>query len=175
MKSSLKFILLEPKLYDIYITIGIRSYNQYYRHLWPNGDTTTYIENSFTKEVLANEELNTNTELYLLEKDGDYVGLLKLETNKSIANFNEKEALYLDKIYILQEFTGTGIGKATLDFVEARAREFSKKAIFLASMQRGAALPFYLANKFIIIDTTKVPFNNVIEKEKPMYILLKEV
>jgi GNAT superfamily N-acetyltransferase len=175
MTSSLNFILLEPNLHDIYIAIGTKAYNQHYRHLWPNGNTTTYIENSFTKEVLANEELDLNTELYLLEKDGDYIGLLKLVINKSIGDFNDTDALYLDKIYILQEYTGMGIGKVSLNFIEERAKRFSKKVIFLASMQNGPALPFYLANKFTIIDTTEVPFKNVIEKEKPMYILLKEV
>jgi GNAT superfamily N-acetyltransferase len=175
MKSTIKFEPLVPLLYDDYIKIGTTAYNQHYRHLWPYGDTSTYIENSFTKEVLLKEEKDENTALYLLKMKDDYVGILKITLDMAIAKLNKSEALYLDKIYIQNEFTGLGIGRETLKFIEIKARELSKKAIFLGAMQNGPALSFYLANNFSIIDTTKVPFKNVIEKEKPMFILLKKV
>ena len=105
----------------------------------------------------------------------DYVGILKITLDMAIAKLNKSEALYLDKIYIQKEFTGLGIGRETLKFIETKARKLSKKAIFLGAMQNGLALSFYLANNFSIIDTSKVPFENVIEEEKPMYILLKEI
>lgn len=175
MKNNVQFEQLIPSLYNNYITIGTKAYNQHYRHLWPNGDTSTYIQNSFTKEVLLKEEQDKNTALYLLKLDGIYVGLLKINLDMAVAELSKSQALYLDKIYILKEFTGLGIGRETLKFVENKAKELSKKAIFLGSMQNGPALPFYLGNNFSIIDTTKVPFENVIEEEKPMFVLLKKI
>ncbi|WP_339838279.1 GNAT family N-acetyltransferase [uncultured Maribacter sp.] len=175
MKNNVQFEQLIPSLYNNYITIGTKAYNQHYRHLWPNGDTSTYIQNSFTKEVLLKEEQDKNTVLYLLKLDGIYVGLLKINLDMAVAELSKSQALYLDKIYILKEFTGLGIGRETLKFIENKAKELSKKAIFLESMQNGPALPFYLANNFSIINTTKVPFENVIEEEKPMFVLLKKI
>ncbi len=175
MKSTITFEPLVPSLYHHYINIGTTAYNQNYRHLWPNGDTSTYIQNSFTKEILLKEEQDKNTALYLLKMKDDYVGILKITLDMAIAKLNKLEALYLDKIYIQKEYTGMGIGRETLKFIETKARELSKKAIFLGSMQNGHALSFYLANNFSIIDTSKVPFENVLEEEKPMYILLKEI
>ncbi len=175
MNSTIKFEPLVPSHYQDYITIGTTAYNQHYRHLWPNGDTSTYIQNSFTKDVLLREEKDENTALYLLKVKDDYVGILKITFDMAIAKYNKSEALYLDKIYIQKEYTGLGIGRETLKFIETKAIELSKKAIFLGAMQNGPALSFYLANNFSIIETSKVPFENVIEKEKPMFILLKEI
>lgn len=175
MKSTITFEPLVASRYNDYIIIGTKAYNQHYRHLWPNGDTSTYIQNSFTKEILLKEEQDENTALYLLKMENIYVGILKITLDMAIAKLNKSEALYLDKIYIQKEFTGLGIGRETLKFIETKARKLSKKAIFLGAMQNGLALSFYLANNFSIIDTSKVPFENVIEEEKPMYILLKEI
>lgn len=175
MKEDVQFEPLEPDFYNTYIEIGTRAYNQHYRHLWPNGDTTTYIQNSFTHEVLLQEEQNLDTALYLIKSGRAFVGILKITLHKEIQEYRNHQALYLDKIYILKEFSGKGIGKECLQFVENIATNLSKKVVFLESMQKGKALPFYLANKFSIVDNTKVPFENVIEEEKPMYLLMKKI
>jgi len=175
MTQNVHYEPLVPKLYTTYITIGTKAYNQHYKHLWPNGDTATYIQNSFTKEVLSKEEEDTNTELYLIKLKTEYVGILKISLHKELNEYSKKESLFLDKIYILKEFSGKGIGSKSLQFVEDKAKELFKKAIFLEAMQKGLALSFYLANNFTIVGTTKVPFNNVIEEEKPMYLLLKKI
>lgn len=162
-------------LYHDYITVGTIAYNQYYRHLWPEGNTATYIQNSFTKEVLIKEEGDENSELFVITLEERIVGILKLSYEKALANYRNNETLFLDKIYIKKEYSGKGIGKAALNFIATKAKNKLKKVVFLEAMQKGMALPFYVANGFSIIGTTQVPFNNVIEEEKPMYILLKEI
>lgn len=175
MKQQIIFEPLTPSLYQQYIDIGTNAYNQHYRHLWPNGDTSTYIHNSFTQKILLQEEQDNNTSLFLIKINKSYAGILKFTHNKVIGEFDKTESLYIDKIYIQKEFARMGIGRKTIEFIIKNARQLSKKVIYLESMQKGPALLFYLANDFSIIDTTKVPFENVIEEEKPMYILLKEL
>lgn len=173
--DSLKFVELAPDLYQTYIQIGTRAYNQHYRHLWPNGDSSTYIQHSFTKQVLDKEELDTNTQLYLIQLEDTYVGILKITFDKKMMAYTESDALYLDKIYILKEYSGKGIGAKCIQFIVGIAKKRSKKAIFLESMQKGPALSFYLANNFTIVSNSQVPFENVIEEEKPMYVLMKGI
>ena len=175
MDDTIKFEVLQPSHYQTYIEIGIKAYNQHYRHLWPNGDTDTYIESSFTHQVLLNEEQDENTVLYLIKVNIEYIGILKITLHKELQTYNKLDALYLDKIYILKEFSGKGIGTKSLHFVENIAKKHLKKAIFLESMQKGPALQFYINNNFSIVGTTKVPFSNVIEEEKPMYLLKKDI
>ncbi|HDZ05620.1 hypothetical protein LCGC14_0066760 [marine sediment metagenome] len=175
MDDIIQFEVLQPQLYKKYIELGTKAYNQHYRHLWPYGVTDTYIENSFTNEVLLNEEQNENTILYLIKINIDYVGILKITLHKQIHAYSKLHALYLDKIYILKEYSGKGIGTKSLLFVENIAKKHLKRAVFLESMQKGPALQFYINNHFTIVDTTKVPFSNVIEEEKPMYLLKKDI
>lgn len=175
MNTTVYFEPLIPKFWDDYIKIGTKAYNQHYRHLWPNGETATYIQNSFTQEVLLKEEQDKNTSLYLIKANESYAGILKITHSKTIASFSAVESLYIDKIYITKEFTGLGIGRKTLQFVSGRAKNYFKKVIFLEAMQKGPALPFYLTNGFTILDTTQIPYANAIAEEKPMYILFKEI
>lgn len=173
--DSLKFVELAPDLYQTYIQIGTRAYNQHYRHLWPNGDTSTYIKYSFTKQVLDKEELDTNTQLYLIQLENTFAGILKITFDKKMMTYKESDALYLDKIYILKENSGKGIGTKCIQFIEGIPQKLSKKAIFLESMQKGPALAFYLTNNFTIVANSQVSFENVIEEEKPMYVLMKGI
>ena len=173
--NDIQFQPLIPELYPIYIQIGEKSYNQHYRHLWPNGNTSTYIENSFTNAVLHKEEKDLNTKLYLVKLGVLYVGILKITLHKKVGQHKALEALYLDKIYILKEYSGKGIGRMCIEFVADLAKNLSKKAIYLESMKKGAALSFYLSHNFTVVASTKVPFEKVIETEKDMYLLMKKL
>lgn len=175
MNGTVQFEPVVPNLYHEYIQTGIRAYNQHYRHLWPNGETGTYLQHSFTEAVLLKEEQDENTFLYLIKWNEHYAGLLKITRHKSIDRYSAAEALYIDKIYIQKEYTGLGIGKETLQFVVNYALDLSKKVVYLEAMQKGPALPFYLNNGFAIIATTQIPFANALEAEKPMYVLLKKI
>lgn len=121
------------------------------------------------------EEQDNNTSLFLIKINESYAGILKYTRNKAIDKYDKEASLYIDKIYVQKEFARLGIGRKTIEFIIKKAKELSKKVIYLESMQKGPALAFYLASGFSIINTTKVPFENVIEEEKPMYILLKEL
>lgn len=83
--------------------------------------------------------------------------------------------MYVDKIYIHNEACGFGIGTKALNFITLRAKELQKSVVWLDTMQKGPALNFYKKNGFIIHGTTKIPFAEAIEKEKPMFIMTKQL
>ena len=161
--------------YHIYIEVGTKAYNQHYLHLWPNKNSSPYIESSFTSKVLLEEEINTNTILFLIYKNKQAIGVLKITLNSSLAPYSGQEALLVDKIYLLNKYSGKGIGKKILQFVMLRAKELKKKVVWLDTMQKGKALDFYLKNGFEIHSEIEIPFSKVIPEEKPMYILFKKV
>ena len=173
MTNIVHFEPLTPEKYPIYIAVGTKAYNQHYLHLWPGGNSSTYIQNSFTNEVLAKEALDTNTCLFIIHLKKLPVGILKFTLDKGLGPYSEEDALYVDKIYILKEATGMGVGKKALQFISLRAKEINKKIMWLDTMQKGPALNFYLKNGFERHAETKVPFENAIEEEKPMYVMVK--
>lgn len=175
MTDLIHFEPLTEKTYDTYIRVGTKAYNQYYLHLWPDGDSSPYILNSFTRAVLKKEDCDDNTQLFLIKKHKKYVGILKLVLDCAIDHYAKEEALYLDKIYIVKETSGQGVGTKTLQFVLLRAKERGKTVVWLAAMQKGPALNFYKKNGFDIHGKTKIKFQQAIEAEKPMYILKKKI
>lgn len=175
MKDIVHFEPLTQEKYATYITVGTKAYNQHYSHLWPKGDSAPYIQSSFTEEVLLQEEQDTNTRLFLIHHNKKTVGILKISLKKALDSYSREEALYVDKIYIIKEATGKGIGKKVFEFVELRAKELKKRIIWLDTMQKGPALHFYLKNGFKKHSTTEIPFPQAIEEEKPMFIMTKTV
>lgn len=166
---------LSPKMFDKYIQVGTKAYNEHYTHLWANADTSPYVQESFTHAVLKEEHSDANTQFFLIKKHGIYVGIVKLIIDCAIDGYSKKEALYLDKIYIIKEAVGQGIGTKTLEFILLRAKEANKKLVWLATMQKGPALNFYKQHGFYVHSTTEVKFEHVLDEEKPMFIMKKKI
>lgn len=174
MRNIIHFEPITPKNYDSYIELGIKAYNQHYMHLWPNGNSLPYIERSFTRVILEKEQEDDNTVLFRILSNMKAVGVLKLSLNASLSPYSDSEALCIDKIYILNEHSGKGIGKKVLQFVMLRAKEMHKKIVWLDTMQKGPAQDFYLKNGFEIHSETKVTFPTVIEDERAMWVMVKK-
>lgn len=175
MKNMVHFEPITPDTYDSYMEIGSKAYNQHYLHLWPHRNSAPYIESSFTKEILEREEQDSNTILYRILNNTKPVGVLKITLDAPLGSFSEKQALCVDKIYILNEHSGKGIGKKVLQFATLRAKEVQKEIVWLDTMQKGPALDFYLKNGFKIHSESKVTFPTVIEEESLMWVMVKRV
>jgi GNAT superfamily N-acetyltransferase len=86
---------------------------------------------------------------------------------------DKNEALLIEKIYLLNNSTGRGIGAAVLEFSETYARQLGKKVIWLDTMQKEPALHFYLRHDYRILEEHTLHYNEVLDEERPMYILIK--
>lgn len=100
---------------------------------------------------------------------------MKLILDAAIGDYTPQDALLLEKVYLLKEYAGRGIGRKVLSFVEAYALERNKGALWLDTMKNGPALYFYLSYGFEIWGDQRLEFENVREGEKPMYILGKRL
>nr|WP_321411569.1 GNAT family N-acetyltransferase [uncultured Allomuricauda sp.] len=171
-------ITLVPVTHDnleTYLTIGVQSYCENYLHLWENEDPTPYISNGFTSEVVERELLNPNTLNFLINLEDETVGILKLVKDCGIDEIPNTHALKAEKIYLLKEHSGKGIGRQVLQFIEKTAKALNKKVIWLDAMQKGKPVVFYQKNGFIIKRESEVTLPHVKPKEKPMYILTKKL
>lgn len=161
--------------YLSYVTIGKKAYEQHYLHLWKNRNGEQYVQLSFTKEAVEKQLKNSNTILFMLYATAVPVGVLKLNKDEACLSFSKEQALLVDKIYILNEYSGMGIGKKALHFAIDYAKKRHKKVIWLEAMQEGPAIGFYLKNGFKKEDTIILPFSNLKENQRKMYRMLKEL
>lgn len=114
--------------------IGINSYVPHYSHLWKENGIEWYLNRCFGEEFLKNEIANPNVEYYVIKKDHENIGMLKLVLQKPLPNSEIENALYLEKIYFVKEWTGKGVGREVMDFVYQRARETGCDCIWLTAM-----------------------------------------
>lgn len=175
MKEIIHIEPLTIPRYDTYIKVGTQAYSQHYLHLWVGKDPAPYLKSSFTIGVLRHEERDLNTSLFIINRNGKAIGILKFTIDCKLDTFSEKEALYVDKIYILHEHSGKGVGKKVLQFVMLRAQEHYKDVVWLDTMRNGPALNFYIKNGFEIHSERLLHFPEVLEKERPMFVLTKKI
>ena len=173
--KEIRFEAISKASFQEYISTGIRSYRQHYLHLWPNQDPTPYIESSFTIEVLAREIEDPNNRHFLVYYKEVPAGILKIVLNRPIDAYSAKEAIHLEKVYLLSEFTGRRLGAAVLNFVTDYGRSKGKRVLWLGTMKKGPALGFYLKNGFEITSEKLLSLPGALKEERPMFILLKKL
>ncbi|PRX54065.1 GNAT family N-acetyltransferase [Flagellimonas meridianipacifica] len=160
-------------LVDVYIAVGLESYNQHYLHLWKKRDPTPYISKSFTTKILEKELEDDNVENFLVKVDETVIGVVKLIKDQALDTHEAKTSLLIQKIYLLSEFSGKGYGQELISLLETHAKKLEKKVIWLDTMQKGNALNFYLKNGFTIHKASRLELPHAVEEERPMWVLTK--
>ena len=118
--------------------IGVDSYVPHYAHLWKPSGMKWYLERCFGNEFLENELLNPNVEYYIAEETDINIGMIKLVLKKPLPNSDVENALYLEKIYFVKEWTGKGVGRQLINFALSRARELNRHCVWLMAMDTSA-------------------------------------
>lgn len=158
---------------ETYMAVGSLAYRQHYTHLWEKGDPTPYLAGSFTEEVLARELRDGGIAHFIVSVGGEEAGILKIIKDCAVGTYPAKEALLIEKIYLLNNCTGRQIGGVILKFAEGYARRLGKKVIWLDTMKKGPALNFYLKHHYRVLHEHKLHYPGVIDEERPMFILTK--
>lgn len=114
--------------------IGIESYAPHYRQMWKPGGLEWYLDRCFGDEFLRGELADANVEYYIISADEHDIGILKLVLQKPLPDSENENALYLEKIYFIKEWTGRGVGREFLNFTFERAREIKGDCVWLVAM-----------------------------------------
>lgn len=114
--------------------IGIKSYLPHYTHLWKEGGVEWYMNRCFGGDVLQIELSDPNIEYYITNAKSQNIGILKLVLQKPLPNSDVENALYLEKIYLVKEWTGKGVGRELMQFAFNRAKELNRDCVWLMAM-----------------------------------------
>ena len=131
--------------------IGIESYVPHYVHLWKPNGIEWYLERCFGEEFLEKEIADPNVEYYIAEESGKKIGVLKIILKKPLPDSDAANALYLEKIYFIKEWTGKGVGRKLIEFVLSRAAELKRECVWLMAMDTSAKpIEAYKKNGFVV-------------------------
>ncbi|MDQ4121373.1 MAG: GNAT family N-acetyltransferase [Acidobacteriota bacterium] len=152
--------------------IGERSYTPHYEHLWKAGGVEWYMQRCFADEVLEKELSDENIEYYIISSDGMDIGILKLVLQKPVPNSEIENALYLEKIYFVKEWTGKGVGKRLIEFAFDRARTLNRDCVWLMAMDTSdKPIAAYERAGFQIHSRTRLDFEIMKEEFRGMVVM----
>lgn len=151
-----------------------RTFRDAWQHLNEPEPFEAYCLEHFTVEKLAAELAAPDAEFYFAEQDGRPVAYLKLNLNRFPHSSDDCKssdelqhphssddlqssdewpgpALQLERIYVLQDVQGRGIGERLLAFTEARARATGAAWVWLSVWQKSPrSIGFYEKNGYEI-------------------------
>ncbi len=113
-------------------------------------DFKLYTEAAFTKELLALELNDPNSEFYFAVDKDVVIGYIKLNFNEAQAEFQEADGVEIARIYVSQQHQGKQVGLTFINFVVDLARQRKLKYIWLGAWERNPnALRFYKRHGFV--------------------------
>jgi diamine N-acetyltransferase len=124
--------------------IAITTHYEAYFELDPSHDLADYCIRFFNLETVKNELENHNLTFLIVEYNGNAVGFAELREGKIIECMKDKNAIEIQRIYVIEPMKGKGIGKALIEKCCEIGREKEYETIWLGVWDKNiAAQKFY--------------------------------
>ena len=99
-----------------------------------------YMVEKFQSTAAINDQIACGYEYFLIEHAGEAVGYLALQSQPA--------HLFISKFYLLHRMRGTGLGRASMEFIETLSRERGLSRLALTVNKYNPALQFYVRRGF---------------------------
>jgi putative acetyltransferase len=153
--------------------LGRDTYEPYYPDVWHEGGMEWYLEHCFGTEVLRRELADPTIEYYVPMLEHQPVGIIKLHPNKPAPNGGCDNATHLEKLYLLPEFYGKGIGQLLIEQLCRRASAQGRAAIWLHVMHRSGPLKSYEKAGFKVVGSVHFDFSLLKDSERDGHVMLR--
>lgn len=100
---------------NIISALGTTTCYEAYFELDPSQDLAEYCVNFFGLQQIAAELKDANSTFLLTELDGKAIGYAKLREGKKIECLKDKNAIEVQRIYLLEKMKGRNFGRALME------------------------------------------------------------
>ncbi len=112
-------------------------------------DMATYLESAYNENKLKKELCNPSSLFFFIYFDEMLAGYLKINEPHAQTDLNDVESLEIERLYVLKDFQGFGLGKRLMEYAINLAIEKGKKYLWLGVWENNQkALRFYKDYKF---------------------------
>ncbi|KJF43630.1 GNAT family N-acetyltransferase [Draconibacterium sediminis] len=112
-----------------------------------------YLENGFSTEKLTAELTDPNAEFYFAQLDKKTIGYLKVNVGQSQTEIKDKNALEIERIYVLKKFHGKKVGQILYEKAIELAKVKNVEYVWLGVWEQNPrAIRFYEKNGFVAFD-----------------------
>ncbi|MEM6803167.1 MAG: GNAT family N-acetyltransferase [Bacteroidota bacterium] len=116
---------------------------------WEPGGLELYLEEQFGDERMKKDLANDQILYYLMKEGEAAIGFVKVNLDAELEGFSEIDCCELEKIYLLPNQKGKGLGRKAINAVMDRLKAKGKKLLFLCVIDSNqAAMKFYEALGF---------------------------
>jgi len=112
-----------------------------------------YLDEAFSFTKLSTELSDNNAEFYFATIDNKVIGYLKLNFGQSQTELKDNKAVEIERIYVLKEYHGKGVGQMLYDQAIKIARQKNADYVWLGVWEENPrAINFYKKNGFVEFD-----------------------
>ena len=172
LASEISFAACTERDIPTLSALAEEAYPPAYTFVWKHGDPSYYFDLSFSKEAFTKDFQNPNVTYYLVKYEHAKAGFFKLNLHAQVGTFTAEEALELEKIYLLQHYTGKGLGEAALHFITEKAKQLHKKIVWLDVMSVSKAQGFYEKLGFRTVSRHSLSYPNLHDHMREMQRML---
>ncbi|MCX7729502.1 MAG: GNAT family N-acetyltransferase, partial [Bacteroidia bacterium] len=90
-----------------------------------------YLDEAFSLTKLMTELSDKNAEFYFAMLDENVIGYLKINFGQSQTELKNDKAIEIERIYVLKEYHGKGVGQLLLDKAIKIARQKNAEYVWL--------------------------------------------
>lgn len=133
--------------------LSVRTFTEAFAHQNNPEDFQAFLSSAFHPDKLAREWEDPESRFFFIGWKGEKAGYLKVNAGKAQSELQDPEAFELERIYVLAEFQGKGLGTWALLRVMELARQANKAYVWLGVWEKNhGALAFYRRHGFTIFD-----------------------
>ena len=140
--------------------IGSRTFFETYFNQNDKANIDSYIKKTFNKKRINSEIKNKSSIFLVVSSNDSVIGYIKLRSNKKPKGLNKK-AIEIERMYLVKEFIGRGIGKIIMKKCLNIARDKNYETLWLGVWKRNtSAINFYKKFGFQEFGFHKFKFGN---------------
>lgn len=154
--------------------IGRQTFSETFAESNSAENMSKYLEEAYSFEKLNEEINNPNSFFYFAMLDEKVIGYLKLNMGVSQTELQDKNAIEIERIYVLKDFHGKKVGQLLFDKAIKIAKEQQVAYVWLGVWEENKrALQFYTKNGFVEFDQHIFVLGNEAQTDIMMKLALK--
>jgi len=133
--------------------IGRQTFEETFSDTNSADNMAKYLEEGFAVAKLTEEVSDVASQFYFATLNGQVIGYLKLNTEKSQTELLDAKALEIERIYVLGEYHGQKVGQLLYNKAMQVAEERKSPFVWLGVWEKNPrAKRFYEKNGFVAFD-----------------------
>lgn len=156
---------------DTLLALSKKTFFDFFAHLNKPEDKEAYAAVAFTPQKIQTELSNPNSHFFFAMLNGEVTGYLKLNYGPAQTEFQDQNAVEIERIYVLAQHHGKKIGHQFIAFTLKEAASKNLQYLWLGVWEHNQnALAFYEKHGFKVFSSHEF----VLGSDKQTDLLMKK-